>query len=1341
MAEDKRFTTASATGAGLVGIEVFYNSSNRVPRDELIFKSDDGETIYLADILKDSAKNKSISALKVDDLNEDFLPKTSGGIDQENANNLLSFIKREKVMSKPRLVKNGEEVEISTAKLSSQSVYLRIKNTTETIDARSLLVDESSNKLLEEINEDDIKQEYQNNENLFKLLRGETLEDDDIVHFTYNGKYVAVDNTMYVKQGVATEATLEVGKADQSSLNREYYTAISTGQDKTPRYVESKQIIPPAYKKVDSAQLFDEEKIDQILAGDQIALNGLISYRKEDGTLGYRKNQEVAMVDGVLYAVPNGWYANPDSKRIYESKEEHIKRRVRVGELKTSKVTGGFYGKVTKKYNVGHDKFDVVIGGVKKTISCFNDHFVIDDDRTSSQKIIFATEDYPMAATSNSRTFRVKSYKFEYDEASENFKLDVAFVDNVIKNANATNLIGTIDNRPNKDEIISSKLVTNSQGKVTQIKSVLSRAQSLNGEETTLDLNNVSGINFNVQQTREFVGDYSAYKPAPMFDYKRDENGDIVYKKDENGNDLLDENGNKIPEEKEFVADIIQTSKVDEDGNLEAFNFEENDRLVKEFEQEVKKLQQELTRLKTSEKNEENLGRIKDIKQKLDEKLEKIKNIKDKTSIKTVDKLIEDYQNGEFFETFFFENGEMFEIKDGKKIALSSNTSADYNNLMKDLVGNYTIKNNKGKCEVVLGEKATSLIGGSLKIAETLYTLSFAPSFLSFLAMPLALTVGTGCIAFAGVTAAVNLVRNKIKQAQLNNLTPEKIKSKMNQKVKEQTKQDIKRATKEYEKEVKRIKKYTLDDAEREQKLQSAKDKFVAERGKIVGRLSLLDDITVESKYSVKDKKITSANIYGFAEFRHQKEETKRGKGLDAGAKAAYAKAIEDAKTKRDEKIALLNKDAHYASEKAKIMQAFKVESQDIKNTYLSQNGRPSDRVGYLKKTKAYLTADDKTRKQMIDACKEKAEKDKGLKEVATSTMLTSKNSSRIRSDLYEYIVKKSPDGVPVTPDEEAKILDQEEKLAIQLEDRELAKSKVETAAEKTYQNVAGFVKAVEKADQVVEAQEDQATEQLEAVKNATTGKAKKIKEKQDQAKAKAMQDKEEGQRKKQEKEEKIDQTNDTLAKENKVVLDTFLKDNQQVKEIVQRDELECYATVWSKMNGKEYGSSKEQKISMFLNDLTASNDADKGAMIGLIEKDPKFMSTYRAVLQDKNDMIVGELMGKFATQANADKNNAQSNNLVDDLLDKSKLVAMAQIFLKRAKNNNIALAAPRFKTKAGKPTYTNEEKCNIFLSGLAKHDVAEIKLIMGNIQKQEEYKKFLEKNSKEAESDNGVTQ
>lgn len=1336
MAEDKRFTTASASGTGLTEIEVFYNSSNRVPRDELIFKSDDGETIYLADILKDSAKNKALSSLKLEDLNEEFLPKTSSGIDQENVNNLLLFIKREKVMTRPRLVKNGEELEIVTAKLSSQSVYLRIKNTTETIDARSLLVDESSNKLFEELKNDDFKQEYRDNENLLKLLKGDILEDDDVVHFTYNGKFVAVENTMYVKQGVATETTLEVGKADQSSLNREYYTAISIGQDKTPRYVESKQIIPPAYKKVDGSQLFDEEKIDRLIAGDQIAMNGLISYRKEDGTLGYRKNQKVAMVDGVLYAVPNGWYANPDGRRIYEPKEEHIRRRVRIGELRTSNVTGSFAGSVTKKYAVGYDKFDIVINGVKKTISFYDDHFTIDDDKPNRDKIIFANENYPMATTSDIKTFRVKSFSRMYDEATGEFKLDVAFVDKVEKNPNPESLVGPIDKATNKDEIISSKLVTR-DGKVTGIKSVLSSSQKNNGPEITLSLSDVAGINFNVQQTREFVGDYSTYKPAPMFDYKRDENGDIIYKKDENGNDLLDENGDKIPEEKELNADIIQTSKVDQDGNFEAFNFEENDRLVKEFEREVQELQQELTRLKTSERNEENLNRIRALKQKLDEKLEKIKDIKGKTSIKTVDKLIEDYQNGEFFETFFFENGEMFEIKDGKKISLSSNTSADYNNLMKDLVGNYTIKNNKGKCEVVFGEKATSLIGGSLKIAETLYTLSFAPSFLSFIAMPFALTVGTGCIAFAGVTAAVNLVRNKIKQAQLNNLTPEKIKSKMNERVKAQTKQDIKRATKEYEKEVKRIKKYTLDDNEREQKLQSAKDKFVAERGKIVGRLSLLDDLTVESKYSVKDKKITSANIYGFAEYRHQKQEVKRGKGLDAGAKAAYAKAIEEAKTKRDDKIALLNKDAHYASEKAKIMQAYKVASQDIKNTYLSQNGRPSDRVRYLKKTKAYLTADDKTRKQMIDACKEKLDKDKGIKEVATSTMSSAKNSSRVRSDLYEYVEKHSPKDVPVTPDEEAKILDQEEKLAISIEDRQLAKAKVETEAEKAYQNVAGFVKAVEKADQVVADKEDKATEQLEAVKDATTGKAKKIKEKQDQAKIKAEHDKEEGQRKKQEKEEKTKQTNQTLEKENKVVLDTFLKDNQQIQDIVKKDELECYATVWSKINGKEYGSSKEQKISMLLNDLAKSNDADKSAIIDLIEKDPKFMSAYRAILQDKNDAIVGELMAKFAMD-NGD--SAESNGFVDDLQDNMKLETMAQIFLKRAKNNNIALAEPRFKTKAGKPMYTSEEKCNIFLSGLAKHDITEIKLIVGNIQKQDEYKKFLEKYSKDAESDSGVT-
>ncbi len=1334
--EDKRFTTASATGAGLVGIEVFYNSTNRIPKDELVFKTDDGDSIYLADILKDSTKNKDLMALSVEDFDEDFLPKSTGGtIDKENVNILISFIKREKVMSKPKLIKNGEVVEISTAKLSAQKVFLKIKNTTETIDVRSLLVDASKNKLLEEITADDIKQEYQDNEYLLELIRGDRLEDDDVVHFTYNGKYVAVDNTMYVKQGVATETTLEVGKSDLSSLNREYYTAISTRTDKTPRYIESGQIIPPAYKKVDGAMVFDEEAIERLFAGEQIAVDGVISYRKEDGTLGYRKKQEVAIVDGEIYAVPEGWYANPDNKRLYTPKDEHLKRRVRIGEIKTSNVTGGFAGNVTKKYNVNYDKFDIVIDGVKKTISFYDDHFTIDDDKPNRDKIIFASENYPMPATSDITTFRVKSFSRMYDEATGEFKLDISFVDNVVKNANTGNITGPIDNVANSDEIISSKLVTK-DGKVTGIKSVLSREQKNNGAEKTFDLNDVSGINFNVQQKREFSSDCSVFKPAPMFDYKRDENGNIIYKKDQNGNDLLDQNGDKIPEEKEFNADIIQTSKVDEDGNLQAFDFEENDRLVKQFEQEVQILQQELTKLRTSEKNEDNLNRIKDLKQKLDEKLEKIKDIKGKTSIKSVDKLIEDYQNGEFFETFFFENGEMFEIKDGKKIALSSNTSADYNNIMKDLVGNYTVKNNKGKCEVVLGEKAVSMIGGSLKIAETLYTLSFAPSFLSLLAMPLALTVGTGCLAFAGVTATVNLVRNKIKQAQLNRLTPEKIKDKMNSKVKVQTKQDIKQATKDYEKEVKRIKKYTLDETEKEKKLQEVKDKFVAERGKIVGRLSLLDDITIESKYSVKDKKITSANIYGFAEFRKQKRKIKRDKKMDEGAKAAYSEAIKKAKDKRDDKIALLSKGPHYASEKAKIEQAYKVESQDIKNTYLSQNGRLASRLSYLKKTKAYLTADDKTRKQMVEDCKKSIDKDKALKEVVTSTMLTRKNSSRIRSDLYEYVVKHSPDGVPVTPDEEAKILDQEEKLAIQIGDRQLAKAGVTTLAEETYKNVAGFVRAVEKADQVVADKEDKATEQLEAVKETTTGKAKRIKEKQDQAKIKAEHDKEEGQRKKQEKEEENTRNNETLDKENKMLVDTFLKDNQQVKDIIARDELECYATVWGRMNGQDVASSKEEKISAFLNDLAKKNDTDKASMISLIESDSKFKTTYRAILQDKNDMLIGELMAKNVMQE-----KESLGTFVDDMRDKMKLVAMAKIFVKRAKSNNISLAEPRFKTKDGKPTYTLEEVCNIFLSGLAKRDIADVKLVVANIQKQDEYQKFVTKyTSKDAESDSGVT-
>lgn len=1321
MAIDRRFTNATSSNSGLTGIENFYNSYNKVQSDSVILQTMNGESITLTHILKDSAKHKDFQALTKEDFIDGVLPSENGKIDEENFTHLLSLIKCETTTTAPKLVVNGQLEEIERNVFRTQTVFLRINNSNQTIKLRDILKKDVKNKPLQEITLEDIEDEFvpekatkpNDYEPLVKLINGETLDADDKVIITYNDKTVDLDHDTYVQEGVATDTTLKVGESATSSAKREYYTATSAGIDKTPRYVDSKQIIPPAYKKTndtDKSHINNAQNMSNILAGRQIAVDGVISYRKEDGTIGYRKNQEVAMLDGELYAVPEGYQVDV-SRLSTADQANHIAKRVKLGELKSSNVVGNLSGIVEKKFNVAHNKYTIDFGNVKRTINFYDNHFVIEN---GSDEVVFGNEDYFKTASgiTTRTTFRVKSFSHSYDPATNGFRLDIAFVDNFIKNSNPATA------NPTSDEQLSSKLVADNSGNITQIKSVLSAG----GVEQTMSLNNVFGLNFNVKCDKSFVGNFDCFKPAPLFTPKRDASGNVVYKKDAKGNTINDVNGQPVAEQ-EINADFLQTTKTDDNGELSTFDFAENDRLVREFEEEVLKLQEEIVKLKEDNTNDQNIQAIKDLKQKLDEKLEKIKNIRNKTSIKSVNKIIEEYQNGEFFDTFFFdENGEMFEIKDGKKVALSSNSSADYNNLMDDLIGKYTVKNNKGKCQVVFGETATNIIGGSLKVAETLYSLSLAPGLLSLVALPFALTIGTGAIAFAGGTAVFNLVRNKIKQAQLNSLTPEKLKKRLDEKCKSATKEDIKKATKEYNHQVKRIKENTLDEEKKNKLLDQAKEQFLTKRAQIIGRLSTLDDITIQSKFSVKDKKITLANIYGRAEWKQQQKNIKKGSKPDFNAKHARQEAERKYKQEYDTKLVALPKNAKFAAEKAKLKKQYKIAVEDAINEYYAQNGPTRgarSRLHYLKKTLAYLNADDATRLQMEKDCREAMKKAPEIKEVESTTLM-SKNSNAIRGKLIKYIEANSPKGVPITTEESAILLNLEEKHTKQVKDREHATT-YKTQAEKDYNNVAGFVTAVENSAEFIADKENNndheqinGQELLQGIKNETTGKAQKIKTHKEQGKDAKYQ------KNKQEREE-LDKRKAEAKEYNDSLIESVFASGP-IKDIADKGDLEVYARTWYRDNNLYIGTPDEEKVSTFLDEMATQDENGIDTYLRMLEKSGYFKSSYNEIKTEQNDVMIGELMAK--------------DNEFMTLIDKNVLNIMAKIYVKMKKNHGQNIPKPRFaipkKDASGNkimtPQYMQTEIQEIFLKDLTNLDIVKAKHLMDLLRKQKEYQDYIAK-------------
>ena len=1324
MAIDKRFTNATSSNSGLTGIENFYNSYNKLQNDSVVLQTVNGNSITLTDILKNSAKYKDFGSLTKEDFVEGVLPSIESGVDETNFTHLMSLIANETTLTAPKLIINGMEETVEKSLLRTQTVFLRIYKTNDKINLRDILKNDVKNKPLQAIVLDDIDESFIPEaktrpamyDSLLQLIRGETVDADEEIVLAYNGKMVQLDHDTYVQEGVATDISLKVGETATSSAKREYYTAMSTGIDKTPRYVESKQIIPPAYKitnVTNSNHINNAQNLSRLLDGQQIAIDGVISYEKNDGTIGYRKNQEVAMIDGELFAVPEGYKV--DTKNLHSAEQEkHLSKRVKLGEMKVSNVVGGITGQVTKKYNVAHDKFDVIIDGRKRVIECYpqDHHFVIIGN--GGEEFVFGDEEYFNATSHNGNqgrtTFRVTGFSYDYDQHTGDFRLNIAFVDNYFKNAIATA-------NASQNELVSSKLVADNKGNITQIKS----EKSATTIERTFNVNDIAGINLNVKCDKAFVGNFNCYQPAPLFAPQKDATGNIVYKKDNDGNIVNDANGRPIPEEK-INADLLQTVKTDENGELKTFDFAENDRLVKEFEQDILKLQEEIVKLKENNTNDENIKAIKDLKRKLDDKLEKIKDIRNKTSIKSVNKIIEDYQNGEFFETFFFdEKGEMFEIKNGKKIALSSNSSADYNNLMADVIGKYTVENNKGKCKVVFSEKATSIIGGSLKIAETLYAMSLSTGLLSLVVLPFALTIGTGAIAFAGATATFNLVRNKLKQFQLNRLTPEKLKKIANKKCVKATKEDIKKATKEYKQKVSRIKKNTLDEQKKNILLDEAKKQFLTKRAQIVGRLSTLDDITIQSKFSVKDKKITLANIYGRAEWKQQNKNAKKGAKLDYNTRRATRDAEIKYKQEYEDKLNALPKDTKYRAEKARLKKQYKIAVADAVNEYKAKNGKAKgafSRLHYLKKTLAYRNADNVTQLQMEKDCREAMSKVGEIKEVESTTLM-SKNSNATRGKLIKFIETNSPKDLPVTAEESAMLLNQEEKRAIQVKDRQLARTHT-AQAEKDYNNVADFVDVVEKSAETIANKETKneeinGEELLNDIKNHTKEKADKIRKQKEQGKTQKQEKLKKDRAELTERKKKAKEYNDAL------IATVFT--NGPIKDIASRGDLSLYARTWYRENKLDAGVPDEEKISTFLNEMSTQDQAGRDTYLDALQKSNYFRSSYKEIKQEQNEMMIGELMTKGAEFVELD--------------DQKLLLVMSKIFVKMIRYQGHAVPRPKFsivkKDASGNivktPHYSAEELNNMFLRGLKDMSVENAKHLIELIHNQKEYQDYIAKN------------
>ena len=1276
--EIKRFNRVNADNKGFTGIESFSNSSNMIDSEtvRLIFDGDSG-SIDLMSMLKEGSRNKASQDIDKDDLIEDFLPKNEDGvIDDDNRSLLLSLIKRESIVSMPKIIYEGREVSVKANEHRAQQIFFRIKGSTETINIREILKTESKNKKLEDIVLDDIKEAYRPVEadstvtlvydDIIKLFRGESLDSNPPLF--YNGKYIELDTSLYVAEGVATDSVTGPGiETKNASANREYY--LSTDTNGVSYYVETREVIPPVYKKLSGdglGKFSSVEIVEKLKNGEQVAGLETISYIAEDGSKKYRRNQEIALVNGELYAVPKGWYADPSRPGVTEP-DKHIEKRVKVGELQTKNVKATFSAKAVSE-NRNPPSYVLDINGRKCRLTVHSDRFFIATMGKNPQvrEFITAGTTVPTNMSTRHDIYRIKGFtgRFNPDTGMYNMSMDI--VDTFIKDAENSASASL-------DEQISSNLIADSTGKVSSIRSISNNPREI-------DFNNIFGGEFKLTQEDALKMDFTVYEKSPLFTKKLDAEG-------------------KKTEEDELTADIIQTTDVNENGEFEAYDMELNNQLVLQFLADIEELQEEISKLKTTGDTRD-VDKIKELKARLDENLKTIEKIRNKNSITSINKVIQDYQKGEFFETFYFdEQGNMYEIKDGRKIELSANAATEYEHVMKDIIGNYNVVNQKGKCVVKFNDKTNKLLGGFLKATEIFFNLSLSGGIISSIIGVLGTAVvGIPCLGLAIGTAGFNFVRNKIKQYQLNHFTPEKLKKKIDKSIETDVKKEIKKATKEYEKALKRIKKNELGAEEVEKLNKKAEEEFKLKRAKLIAKLNLLNDTTINSKFSVKDKKITFANLFGRAEWAKQMKAVKKGAEPDFDLKQKQRIAKEQADKKLQEFKNGLDPNLSKKEQRAQLKaqkHAYKVAINDELNEYKKEHGPLKDRLRFLKQTKKYLLASDEDKKKMVKDFKEEIKKASQIKEVSSSTVSAGKDVEKKKQSLVKYINDKSPKKLEITEEEMDKLRSDVESRAHHVKDRELAKTAT-TEAEANYAPVAGVVKAIEHADEVVN--ESNASQELEKIGDALEGKYKEERDKRIAKEEKIEKKKQEGLEKKKAKAEKeakeLAERKEKAKAYNDMIMDSFLGEDADIKKIVEDGDLELYARVYNKVVAKSGEKDDIEKVQEMLAELSNLSPADRKAMLRTIKTSVQFKKVFSERLEETNKEIIKELISEHA-------------EFKDTLKDKQQLTILAKICRDKLVKNNKKVADPKFsmKKKDGTvvPTYTSAEMINIFLEALKK--------------------------------------
>ena len=831
--------------------------------------------------------------------------------------------------------------------------FFRVNGSNKVIDIKSILKQESQEKYVkhEKIEIDDILPDFLIDDpsdsfgykkDLLDLINGETLSVDKKIRVVVDGKMVELHPYLYSKIDT---------KDAEGTKEQQYYTT------ENGTFLKKESITPPAFK-----EMSDDEIGDDVFNAGTIKEYAMVKYLDDDGNAHYLRDAKVQYVfnpDSGKYdakirskVITKDSNGDPVKKEIFEKIEAVATPEVSASakiKVRSVAITG-----VEDSYAIyDENKKRVASIEVKQSREIRIHHKVngsVRDIYITDQKIQIGNFSCPL-----------KSLKVKFEPDGEN---------------HYGNLVINI-------EPLSLENIVFKDGVPVGFK---------NKDKTKMFDSLPFGIKFTGSIKHSQVDrKISLYKESRIFE--------------------------TVDDKSVMVADVIQTGAVNEKGECLVYDFASRERALAEFQSNI----DELKRLSNEGvKTGADLERIKKLKGLVDEQLVKLgdheaardiakkKRILEEEKAKTgadrsqdridkaqkeyddavinarlgyykdsehlagVDDLIRQYQQGEFFETFYFdESGKKVKITSGELTTITSNLPFDWSKskAIESILGKDKISIDKrtGKAVVAMDADTVDKAVVSAKIGNLALQLSIGAGPLSLLFMPFGLTIAAGAFAVSGAIALTEKVRTKVKESKINSLTPQKIKDMQDKELEKCIEKEFAKALEQYNEDIQHAERNFTDEADLEQRKLDALNKLTQTRKAVFNQFMLAGAATLTSPSTSKDKKLTTENLYGWAERRRLIKEAKNGKKLDFDTKERLKDLDKKKQLEFEEAKKTISDPKILKKKKAQIDAKY----DKMKYDFLSEHGPVKKRLEYLKKTDKYYRATKEERAKMEAECKE----------------------------------------------------------------------------------------------------------------------------------------------------------------------------------------------------------------------------------------------------------------------------------------------------------------------------------------------------------------------------------